>query len=262
MTYIRILPSTSECALSTQQTKPGTAAGPLADFPQVLKDFALYQPEGTNTKYYPHLGPFSAVAQLLLNAQLPPDTHQFVSSNWFMALHKDPDNPNKLRPIGMGPAWRRLIGKYLILVFAPQIAALFLLLGQLGIAVKGSIDLIVHTTKLQLELYLSPNEETRALPILDLENMFNKTSRITAQDELISHPILRTMLPFVQLLYNQPAHCFFQDSTNTTTHFLQEEGHCQGCPLAGFLSCLVLLPLHHKIQPMLAERALNRLQHR
>jgi hypothetical protein len=119
------------------------------------------------------------------------------------------DYPDKLRPIGMGSAWRRLIGKYLIQVFAPQIAALFLPLGQLGIAVKGSIDLIIHTTKLQLELYLSPNQETRALPILDLENMFNKTSRIAAQDELISHPILRTMLPFVQLLYNQPAHCFF-----------------------------------------------------
>jgi hypothetical protein len=147
---------------------------------------------------------FFAVAQLILNAQLPPDTYQFLCSNWFMALHKDPDNPDKLRRIGIGSAWRRLIGKYLVLVFALQIAALFLPLARSTrySCLRQYIDLIVYTPELQLELYLSPNKETKALPILDLENMFNKTSHIAAQDELISHPILRTMLPFVQLLYN------------------------------------------------------------
>ena len=222
-----------------RKTKSGTAAGPSGDFPQFLKDFALYQPDKSSPDHYPHFSAVATVAQLILNAKISTQAHPFLASNWFMALHKDPANPSKLRPIGMGSAWRRLLGRYLISVFTPEIAKLFLRYGQLGIAIKGSIEIIVHATKLQLEKYLSPGVETRALPLLDLENMFNKASRLAAQDQLQNQPTLRLMLPFVKLLYSTPTHCYYQNSSNQISYFLQEEGHCQGCPLAGFLSCLV-----------------------
>ena len=52
----------------------------------------------------PNLSPLGQLLQLLLNDQMHPNLRTHFSSNWFMALHKDPHDPSKLRPIGIGTA--------------------------------------------------------------------------------------------------------------------------------------------------------------
>ena len=47
-----------------------------------------------------------------------------------MALHKDPTDPTKLRPISMGSALRRITGKYVMEQYGPAFAEHFLSHGQ------------------------------------------------------------------------------------------------------------------------------------
>ena len=238
-----------------QKVNSGTAAGPNGDFPAVLKDYALFQPNKDSPDYRPNLSIFADVTQLIVNNQLHPSLQTYFSSNWFMALHKDTEDKSKLRPIGMGTAYRRITGKYLMMLLDEEIAKALTPFGQWGIAVRGGIDFMIHTTRVLVERHLKPNDETRTAIALDLVNCWNNTSRKAAQDELADDPSLQQLLPFVELLYDHAVPCYYTDDQGVIQNFLQEEGHCQGCPLAPTLSCLTLLKLLRKLQAFLATRA-------
>ena len=98
---------------------------------------------------------------------------------------------------------------------------------------------------------MQPGQETRAMPLLDLTNMFNETSWKAARDKLQAHPQLCQMLLFFDLLHDDVIHCFFMDADQVIQCFLQIEGHSQGCPLGPFFSCLTLLHLLEIIRPLL-----------
>ncbi len=120
--------------------------------------------------YRPNLSVFADVIQLMVNNQLHPELQTYFSANWFMALHKDPEDQTKLRPIGMGTAYRRITGKYLMMLLDEEIAKVLTPHGQWGIAVRGGIDFMIHTSRVLVERYLQPNYETRTAIALDLVN--------------------------------------------------------------------------------------------
>jgi hypothetical protein len=146
--------------------KKGTAAGPFGDLPDTVKAFALYQPP-----------PLHHVLELILNNQVPSPITSLLAASHFMALHKDPADHTKLRPISMGSALRRVAGKYFMELYGPTFAKFLLPQGQFGIALKGGLQLMVDTARTQLHRYIDTPQPTRALLLLDMANMFNCVSR-------------------------------------------------------------------------------------
>ena len=103
----------------------------------MVKAFALHQPPHSTTQPYFHR--FSKVLELILNHHVPPQIAPLLAANHFMALHKDPRDPTKLRPISMGSALRRVAGKYIMELFGHSFADFLLPHGQHGIALPGGL---------------------------------------------------------------------------------------------------------------------------
>ena len=242
-----------------QKLKRGTAAGPYGDLTETLKAYATHQP--TDSEEYPYLETFILFLQLILNNQVPAPVAGHFAANYFMALHKDPDDPTKLRPIGMGSAYRRILGKYIMEHFGSQFAAFLLPVGQFGIALKGGLDLILHMTRANIDRYLNRRQHpSRLLLLLDITNMFNSCSRASVRDLLADHPAFQPLLPFFDFLYGGPNKCYFFDNQGNVDHFVQEEGFAQGCPLGPIFSALCFYILLKPLQKELKQRANARKQ--
>ena len=175
-----------------------------------------------------------------------------------MALHKDPTDPTKLRPISMGSALRRIAGKYIMEAYTPDIASHLIPTGQFGISTQGGLQYLIDYTRSQLHRYLDKGDTPRVLLLLDLLNMFNQVSRQAIRDHLHNHPIFRSLLPLFDLFYGQANLCFYRDAHGNLKHFTQEEGVAQGCPLGPFLAALCLSILLTDLAPHLHHRALTR----
>ena len=88
--------------------------------------------------------------------------------------------------------------------------------------------------------------------------MFNAVSREAARHVLSSHPQLHPLLPFIDLLYQEPNRCYFYHPDGTVDSFLQHEGFTQGCPLSPALAYLGRTLLTKQLNTVLQERAYNR----
>jgi hypothetical protein len=92
--------------------KSGTAGGPFTDLTDILKSYALYRPnpQGDETPNQPYMATFGFILNLILTNKIPPSIAPFITANRFIALHKDPQDESKLRPLGIGTAYRRIAG--------------------------------------------------------------------------------------------------------------------------------------------------------
>jgi hypothetical protein len=61
-----------------------------------------------------------------------------ASDHYFLALHKDPNDPTKLRPIGIGTFLRRIAGAIVMAHFGSAFAKHLLPEGQLVVGISGS----------------------------------------------------------------------------------------------------------------------------
>ena len=196
---------------------------------------------------------------LILQGRGPPAIHHLVSANYFLALHKDPTNPSKLRPIGIGTALRRVSATAALYLTAPHLSNFLPLLGQFGIQTSGGIDLAIQSTICQLQQYItSPQTPTRALLLLDLTNMFNAVSRQACRLILQQRPATIPLIPLFDLLHSQLSTSWYYDKSRLPQSFLQEEGFPQGCPLSPLFACLVLSAITDSINTDLQIRATNR----
>jgi hypothetical protein len=127
---------TPDVVLKTlRKTKRGTAPGPFCDQIDPLRDFATFRPQPTDTDQatanphssaYPYLVHFTALLQLILDGNLPLACHATFNCNYFLALHKDPNDLRKLRPIGIRSALRRITAALAITVLSGDAAQFFL----------------------------------------------------------------------------------------------------------------------------------------
>jgi hypothetical protein len=83
--------------------KPGTAGGPFMDLTDLLKSYTLYRlsPQGNEKPPCPYIQTFGQVLRLVLMNNIPPSITPFLSANRFIALHKDPNDETKLRPLAL-----------------------------------------------------------------------------------------------------------------------------------------------------------------
>ena len=244
-----------------QHLRRGTATGPYGDSTDFIRAYALHtrrQPNGTFS--FPYLATFRKLLNLIVNANMPRDAQHAFTTNYFMAIHKSLAQPDKLRPIGIGTALRRIAGAAIMRHHRHQLAAHFLPHGQFGIGIKGGIDLVIQATSTDVHRYItSPAQPTHALLSLDIKNMFNEVSRDATLTALQNTPSLHNLIPYYRLLYDVPNRCWYKPpSTSHFQFFNQHEGHAQGDPLSGAFSALPLASLLATIRPQLLQRQQNR----
>ena len=235
--------STPTLLAALSRIKKGTATGPFADSTDFIRDFASFHTHHGNTQHYPHLQLFRRVFLHIANGQLPHEVAHSFASQYFLALHKDPQHLDKLRPIGVGTSWRRVVGALLTAHFSPLFAH-HLLPHQCGIAVQGGLQFITHSIQVQAQSLLpsafNPSG-SHILLQLDLANMFNSISRTHIRTQLDLH--FPQLTPFFDTLYTDANSCFYRDDNNNWLSFLQPEGVTQGCSLSSMLATLGLHPV-------------------
>lgn len=122
-----------------KRVNKGTTAGLFGDFSDTPGAFALFQPDPNNDEHCPHLLPFSRTLEFILDADTPPDLTNTLSSNYFMALQKEPTDHTKLCPVGWGvPVRHRVAGKCIMELHGQQFTSFLLPQGQFGVSITGS----------------------------------------------------------------------------------------------------------------------------
>ena len=259
--------------LALRQMKPGTASGPFANCTDTIVSMALHRTTRAPDSTRPYFGTIKALMQLVVTAQVPPPIQTILASNYFLALHKDLNNLEKLRPIGIGTAIRRVAAKTALVHLTEDIKPILLKGGQYGIQIPGGVDFVAQTTAMAVRRFIDrnqntnnnnqpieqdPNPPSRALLLLDLTNMFNNVSRTEARKILLSDEATTPLVPLFDLLTNHPCNSWYFDENKQARYLLQEEGFPQGCPLSPLFSCIVLLALTTRLNKEQAQRALER----
>ena len=98
--------------------------------------------------------------QLVVTAQVPPPVQTILASNYFLALHKDLNNLEKLRPIGIGTAIRRVAAKTALVHLTENIKPILLKGGQYGIQIPGGVDFVAQTTAMAVRRFIDRNQNT------------------------------------------------------------------------------------------------------
>ena len=162
-------------------------------------------------------------------------------------------DPDAIRPIGIGIAWRRIAASHAMMVTKDHIAA-YLAPSQFAIGYNAGIEIITQTMQLQSDRYLpqhptSTTPPPRAILMLDLVNMFNSISMVHSRE--IIHKRFPYLLPLFDTLYYYPTKCWYRTGTGHREFFLRLEGSSQDCPFAAMLACLVM---HDVLTPIIEKR--------
>ena len=222
---------------SALRFKKGSAAGPSGLRPEHLR--VVLQSSNARRD--------SAAVSLtkLLNAMMAGKVPALVAPFLCGArLHAGKKNDGGLRPIAVGDLLRRLASKCAAVAVADKAAAL-LAPHQLGVAVRGGCESIIHATRRVVK-----NAGEKFVMRADLVNAFNLADRAEALQQVHQH--FPELLPWVTTSYSQPSHLIFGN-----TSILSCCGFHQGDPLASLLFSLVLHPIVLMIKQQVPSLDLN-----
>ena len=257
--------------LTTIRSSPkGKAAGAFADSPDFLIAVADRKTSIGST-LVSGLQLIQHFLSVLLNHTFSRSLWSILTTNYVLAFYKDYRNrPTKIRPIGIGTAWRRLLARHVVKSNLPLILQ-HLSPFQLGIGVSGGTELLaiylqgisdMHITRPSsfLDAQGHPSLPTRCIVKFDLANMFNNASRQEAFEEIQEY------FPHLLFLFDCfcPPNgnvCWYRGTDNIMHSFQIEEGFSQGCPFSPFFAALVLHRLMRQLDVKLHERAQIRLCH-
>lgn len=260
--------SPQQMARTAASLNRGTATGPFAGSIDTWQAFAAHTKGKPNPQLHsdndpkaitPYTRTLTHLINIILAGRVPPTAARALVATHVVALHKDPNNLAKLRPLGIGSSLRRVACTAAAHALRDTFAQHFVPAGQYGVRLSGGIVFALHTTTLQIERYVEQPNPSRALLMLDITNMFNAVSRDACRHELTKHPSLQPLLPLFDLLYARSNHCKYHDPLGQSAHFLQHEGFAQGCPLSPAFACIVLTAATRPLNAELRERAAARL---
>ena len=198
--------------------------------------------------------------QIFLN-NIPQPIQHYFSDVYLFCLHKDPNNPTNLRPLGIPTAIRQLMARHVAQTFKAKFAE-FLLPYNFAVGIPNGGETIINAIHLSIEKFITNKEAnqgtpTRAAVFFDLKNMFNSISRKEFFNVIeTSFPEL---LPLTTLLYNDPGTVYHKWTNNTWRTLQMDEGSTQGCPLSPIFGSLVVARLLKPIDDSLRKRAAARL---
>eukprot|EP00731_Ephydatia_muelleri_P013949 Em0007g1259a len=171
------------------------------------------------------------VVNMLISGKVPVQVARFLAGGNLVALEKNkPNCPTDIRPIAVGEAIRRLVGKCLCSM-TKAITHDFLAPFQLGVACQGGAEKIIHGLRSCVDEHW--HEVDFEVLKIDLHNAFNRVSRQAVLNACALH--IPELLPWSQWCYGQ--HPALWHSLGTIS---SEIGVQQGDPLGPLLFCLVL----------------------
>ena len=171
------------------------------------------------------------VVNLLISGKVPVQVTRFLAGGNLVALEKNkPNCPPDIRPIAVGEAIRRLVGKCLCSMTKAK-AHDFLAPFQLGVACQGGAEKIIRGLRSCMDEHWQ--EVDFAVLKIDLLNAFNRVSRQAVLNACALH--IPELLPWSQWCYGQ--HPALWHSLGSIS---SETGVQQGDPLGPLLFCLVL----------------------
>lgn len=197
---------------------------------------------------------------LVYHGQVPAITKRFFTDTYLFCLHKDPNDPNKLRPIGIPTAIRRIIASHIATTLRDKFAH-HLLPFNYAVGVDGGMDFIIKAIQLSIERHIiQPQTQdtipTRAALFIDLTNMFNNVSREELFD--IIHTDFPELAPITTLIYDSPSTVHYKYNSTSWNNISMEEGVNQGCPLSSTFAALVMNRVLQPLNTILRQRAHDR----
>jgi len=115
---------------------------------------------------------------------MPKQGWDLIRDNVITALYKDYiDNPTKLRPIGIGTSFRRMLICHIIGALGPKIAQLSIPY-QYALGIPGGNEIIIQTILESVEQQFLKASPDQILLVFDFTNMFNSASRAATRSEL------------------------------------------------------------------------------
>lgn len=197
----------------------------------------------------------------IYQGNIPKAARHFFSDTYLFCLHKDPNDNNKLRPIGIPSAIRRIIASHIAKKWKDRFA-LHLLPYNYAVGIPNGMDFIIKTMQLSIEKFIEQPQQrqetpSRAAIFVDLTNMFNAVSR----DELFD--IIKSdfpeLLPLTSLLYEDHGTVKYKWKNKKWKQLSMKEGVNQGCPLSPIFATLVLHRVLKPLDAQLRQRATDRL---
>ena len=171
------------------------------------------------------------IVNLLASGKVPSDISKYLAGGSLTAIVKDrPDSSPDVRPIAVGEALRRLVGKCLCRVTKAKVADFFEP-HQFGVACPSGAEKVVHGLRNCMDEHW--NTEDFVVVKVDMRNAFNLVSCQAVLDECSVH--LPELLPCTSWCYGQ--HPILWHTMGTIS---SEAGVQQGDPLGPLLFCLVL----------------------
>ena len=174
------------------------------------------------------------IINLLASGEVPVVVSKHLAGGSLIALLKsEEDLPLDIRPIAVGEALRRLVGKCVCAVEKSK-ASDFFAPYQFGVACAAGAEMVIHGLRSCMDDHWT--DENFTVLKIDMRNAYNLVSRQALLDECsIQFPEL---LPWASWCYGQ--HPVLQHVLGTIS---SEVGVQQGDPLSPMYFCLVL----HKI---------------
>jgi hypothetical protein len=196
----------------------------------------------------------------LANGDVTDKIKLILRTTYLVALHKDPTNDLKLRPLGIPSAIRRIMAIAVLQLYRGRFAE-HLLPFNYAFGVHGGVDFITTTLRLGIEDYMTKPEAlnglpTRSLISLDIKNMFNAISREKAR-QIISRDFPE-LDGFADCLYEDYGRQCLRRDDGTWEVIEVQEGFSQGCPASPIFAALVLTSILTKINRDLSLDALTR----
>ena len=136
----------------------GTAPGPFSDSTDSLRALGLQRSTTHPSADRPYFTNLKQIFCRVLNSQVPTSIRPLFSSIHFLALHKDMTQLQKLRPIGIGTAFRRTAATIALAHTADETEPLLTEQGQYGINTSGGVDFAAHLTQQQPLHHHTPNQ--------------------------------------------------------------------------------------------------------
>ena len=125
---------------------------------------------------------------MIFNNEVPGEIAKYFRDSYFFCLHKDANDPSKLRSIAVPSALRHAVTSHVTKTYKGHVAQK-LLPYQYAVGVEGGMDFVIKTVRLAIEKYITTLFETGRTPscaivFAGILNMFNVVSREELMDTI------------------------------------------------------------------------------